>query len=216
MSSADLIPTGRTSLVKKGTTPIQVQTEYALRPAPRVTTTILKSGQVLHKVERILEKPIESIEEKNQMEFTIRKQHAEVLAIIEGSKGNALDTPAPPTGPPKELTTEERLAAVPGINRMFRMDNEGNFYDANLSEEFKRAFSSVFKSLAELIAVFSQVPGVGISREQGVYEVERNSLYLVSTGSELYFFCVERPDFNTNYEKALGQAVRPSPFPILE
>ncbi len=212
MSSADMIPTGRTSLVKKGTTPIQVQTEYALRPAPRVTTTILKSGQVLHKVERTLEKPIESIEEKNQMEFTIRKQHAEVLAIIEDGTPTMAAAPEKPAEPPKELTTEERLAQIPGVSRIYRLDNEGNFVNANTSEEFKLAFSSVFKSMTELISVFSQVPGVGINRERGVYEIERDGLYLVSTGSELYFFCVERPDLETNYEQAIGKALRSDPF----
>jgi len=212
VAGADLIPTGRTSLVKKGTTPIQVQTEYALRPAPRVTTTILKSGQVLHKVERTLEKPIESIEEKNQMEFTIRKQHAEVLAIIEGGQNKVVEAETPPIEALKELTTEERLAQIPGIVRIYRLDNEGHFADANTSEEFKRAFSGVFKSMHELLAIFTQVPGVGICRERGVYEVERDGLYLVSTGSEMYFFCVERPDFETDYEAAIGKALRPDPL----
>ncbi len=207
-----MIPTGRTSLVKKGTTPIQVQTEYALRPAPRLTTTILKSGQVLHKVERTLDKPISSIEEKNQMEFTIRKQHAEVLAIIEGDKPIPEAAPAKPAEPPKELSTVERIKQVPGVHRLFRLDNEGNFTDANTSEEFKRAFSDVFRNMSELISVFSQIPGVGISREEGVYEIERDGLYLISTGLEMYFFSIDRPDPETSYERALGKALRPDPF----
>jgi len=212
VASGDLIPTGRTSLVKKGTTPIQVQTEYALRPAPRLTTTILKSGQVLHKVERTLDQPISSIEEKNQMEFAIRKQHAEVLAIIESDKPVGEAAPEKPAEPSKELTTRERIEQVPGVSRLYRLDNEGNFIDANISEEFKRTFSSVFKNMTELISIFSQVPGVGISREEGVYEIERDSLYLISTGLEMYFFNIESPDSEIDYEKALGKALRPDPF----
>jgi len=212
VASGDLIPTGRTSLVKKGTTPIQVQTEYALRPAPRLTTTILKSGQVLHKVERTLDQPISSIEEKNQMEFAIRKQHAEVLAIIESDKPVGEAAPEKPAEPSKELTTRERIEQVPGVSLLYRLDNEGNFIDANISEEFKRTFSSVFKNMTELISIFSQVPGVGISREEGVYEIERDSLYLISTGLEMYFFNIESPDSEIDYEKALGKALRPDPF----
>jgi hypothetical protein len=209
---ADLIPTGRTSLVKKGNTPIQVQTEYARRPAPRVTTTILKDGQVLHKIERTLGKIIDSVEEKNKIEVTIRRQHAEVLAIIEGSKGRSAEVPEFPKAPPRKLTTEERLARIPGVNKLYRLDNEGNFVDANTSENFKRVFADVFKSLHDLISVFKQVSGDGSSREKGVYEIEQDGLYLISTGEAMYFFCVERPDLNTDYEKAIGKALRPSPF----
>jgi hypothetical protein len=86
MAMADLIPTGRTSLVKRGKLALQVQTEYAHRPVPRITTTVQKSGQVIQKIERGLDRPIGSIEEKNLLEDRIRKQHAEIVAIIRKNK----------------------------------------------------------------------------------------------------------------------------------
>ena len=87
MATADLIPTGRTSLVKRGEVSLQVQTEYAHRPLPRITTTVQQDGRVLQKIERSLDNPIASIEEKNLMEDTIRKQHLEILTIIRGDTG---------------------------------------------------------------------------------------------------------------------------------
>jgi hypothetical protein len=93
MTSADLIPTGRTSLVKRGKLALQVQTEYAYRPFPRITTTVQKSGQVIQKIERNLDKPISSIEEKNLLEERIRKQHSEILGIIK--KNKTLMAPSP-------------------------------------------------------------------------------------------------------------------------
>ena len=72
MTPNQYIPAGRTSLVRRGGAPIQVQTEYAFRPYPRVTTTILDNGKVLHKVERKLEKGIDSLEEQSHMEEVIR------------------------------------------------------------------------------------------------------------------------------------------------
>ena len=211
MAASDLIPSGRTSLVKKGVVSLQVQTEYAGRPAPRITTTILKSGQVIHKIERNLEKPVASSEEKNRIETTIRQQHSEVLEIIEGSREPTsfiCSKPEPPasesgTSSQKVGTTAERLACIPGAHRVFRLDNEGNFLDAHTSTEFKKKFSFLLRNLRELISVFTRVPGVGINREQGVYELERSRLYLVSSGTELYFFYVKRPDFTTDYEQAL-------------
>jgi hypothetical protein len=214
MAMADLIPTGRTSLVKRGDTPLQVQTEYAHRPVPRITTTVQKSGQVLQKIERNLEKPIESIEEKNRMETTIRKQHAEVIAIIENSGPHAIPPPLPVTSEPKPypeledvLSTVERLRQIPGHHRIFRLDNEGNFLNADVSKEFKKLFKPIFKNLHELIEIFGAVPGVGLMRETGVCEVEQDKLYLLSTGTELYIMYLEHPDYSVDYEKVLKQAV---------
>ena len=65
MTVNQFIPAGRTSLVNKDGSSIQIQTEYAFRPYPRVTTTILDNGRVLHKVERKLNKGIDSIEEQS-------------------------------------------------------------------------------------------------------------------------------------------------------
>lgn len=222
MAMADLIPTGRTSLVTHGSTQLQIQTEYAYRPSPRITTTVQRSGQVVQKIELSLEKPISTLEEKDLMEVTIRKQHAEVIDII--SRGSQrIQIPAelmndqPPQRAPLPKVSEEkpypetdpkpammeRLETLPGTHRIYRLDNEGNFINAAISREFQRAFKPIFKSLRELIAVFSEIPGIGLTRESGVYEIERNRVYLVSTGLEIYFFCIDRPDYSVDYEVQL-------------
>jgi len=211
MATADLIPTGRTSLVKRGEVSLQVQTEYAHRPLPRITTTVQKEGQVLQKIERSLDNPIASIEEKNLMEDTIRKQHTEILTIIRDNQNQAQpprskptsskSKPYPEAGP--SLTTIERLQSLPGKHRIYRLDNEGNFLDTSVSKEFAKTFKPVFKNLQALISVFSEVPGIGFTRETGVYEVERNGLYLVSAGTELYIVCIERADRQLDYEREI-------------
>lgn len=82
MAATNYIPTGRTSLVKRGELKLQLQTEYASRPAPRITTTISRDGRVLHKIERELLKTIESIEEQQHIERVIRRQHDDISEII--------------------------------------------------------------------------------------------------------------------------------------
>jgi hypothetical protein len=82
MAASNYIPTGRTSLVKRGELKLQLQTEYASRPAPRITTTISRDGRVLHKIERELQKTIESIEEQQHIERIIRRQHDDIAEII--------------------------------------------------------------------------------------------------------------------------------------
>lgn len=222
MAMADLIPTGRTSLVKSGGVALQVQTEYAVRPTPRITTTVQKNGQVIQKIERNLIAPISDIEEKNRMEVTIRKQHAEVVGIIKAN-GRLTTAPsipelpkkpvsrpiAPPSEPkpypdpppPKPLL--ERLQGLPGHFRLFHLDNQGNFTDADLSKEFRKKFKPVFKNLGEIIDVFSALPGVGFTRETGVYEIERDKLYLISSGLQLHIMYLEHPDCSIEYEEAI-------------
>ena len=222
MAMADLIPTGRTSLVTHGSTQLQIQTEYAYRPSPRVTTTVQRAGQMVQKIERSLDKPITTLEEKDQMEVTIRKQHAEVIDIIQrGSQRIQIPAELTTDSPPAKLILPnvseekpypqtdsvpllmEKLEALPGTHRIYRLDNEGNFINAAISKEFQRTFKPIFKSLHELIAVFSEIPGIGLTRETGVYEIERNKTYLVSTGLEIYFFCIDRPDYSVDYEVQL-------------
>ena len=209
MGFADLIPTGRTSLIKRGKLALQVQTEYAHRPYPRITTTVQKSGQVIQKIERNLDRPIATIEEKEMLEDRIRKQHAEILGIIEKNKHvpMAMEATPKPAPPEPQLTTLERLERLPGQHRIFRLDNDGNFVDADLSKEFRRTFTTVFKNMRELISVFTEIPGVGLTRESGVYEIERNELYLLSAGTELFFFHVDVPDYSVDYEKLLRHAM---------
>jgi hypothetical protein len=228
MATAEFIPTGRTSLVKKGPVALQVQTEYASRPVPRITTTVLKSGQVVHKIERHLDAPIDTLEEKSRVEEVLRKQHAEVLGIIDDSAvqsqatlASAIaptvdpqDEPAEPSGPERihaplterfdsVQTVQDRLLEIPGMYRVYRLDHEGGFQQTELKDEFRKTFGPVFKNLREMISVFAEIPGVGLNREQGVYEIERDRLYLVSSGIE-YFICyLKRPDTSVDYEKAI-------------
>lgn len=232
METSNYIPSGRTSLVKKDDLSLQVQTEYAFRPVPRITTTISREGQVIHKVERALEQPITSIEEQDMAENTIRRQHAEIVNIIKRGSVIPQERPVPADEPtilqeaatmpdqtaehePKDelptTSTFDRLMAIPGTQRIYRLDNEGNFVNDRGSSEFKKAFAMIFKNLRELMRLFDRMPGVGITRQKGVYEVEQDRLYFVSVGLECYFIVVYRVDNETNYERAI-KAVISDPY----
>ena len=214
------IPTGRTSLVKKGDLALQVQTEYAFRPYPRVTTTILNDGQVLHKVEKKLEQPITSLDEQTRVEGFIKNQHGVVLNTIQEEAGTR-----PPAREPEPSSTDEpvvdesnlseyeRLARIPGVQKVFHLDAEGNFIGVNGSHQFQRSFGSIFKNLKDVMDIFVQLPP-GDTREKGVYEVERDGLYFVSTGADCYFLAIRRTDGETVYEKAIKAVIDESPSQI--
>ncbi len=253
------IPAGRTSLVRRGDTQLQVQTEYAHRPFPRITTTILKQGQVLHKVEKKLEHAIASIEEQNLAEDVMKRQHAEVLSLIQDPSGEALQRaeearneptvipgkrpgmdgpgeepypdlpdltpprqdaaeklyqPAPPPIERKE-SLHDRFQALPDFEHAFAVTPDGYFKSEAMEEQFRKAFKRVHKEIRELVKVFPERRGTRFRREEGVIEVERDRLYLVSTGEELFFITIRPSGADINYEKVIKRELFPDELQIM-
>lgn len=205
------IPAGRTSLIKAGSGSLQLQTEYAYHPYPRITTTIQSSGQVLHKVEKRLEKEIGSIEEQQRMEDIMKRQHGEVEAIVRRqSHRQPTQTSLSPEAAPPELvqtpkSIKDHLREVPGVEHIYRLDNSGVFHSEAVSKQFKKSFAPIFKGLHELLLLFDELPGPGPRRRRGIYEVQRDRLYLISIGNECLFVTVNRVDDKTDYEQTLRE-----------
>jgi hypothetical protein len=85
-----ILPAGLLSETRFGDTKFFVQTEFATRPQPRVTTTISLDGAVVEKVENIWEKLPQTEEEKEAIETCLREQHQRVLKTIKEKKGNLI------------------------------------------------------------------------------------------------------------------------------
>lgn len=273
LTVGSFIPAGRTSLVKRGESMLQVQTEYAPRPYPRITTTILNQGQVLHKLEKKLEQAIGSVEEQNLAEDVMKRQHAEVLSLItdptgearqrleraaqeptivfrrgarpamEGETASAVpaagsgalpgpeplpdlpdDAPAAPTArpypspvPPIAVreSLHDRFADIPGFEHAYSMTLDGKFKSAAGEEQFRKGFKHVHKTLRDVIELFPEKGGARRRREEGVCEVERNRLYLVSTGEELVFITINSIRTDLNYEKIMKNLLFPDELQVL-
>lgn len=144
------------------------------------------------------------------MQEMMARQHSEVVAIIDKQvSGKTAQAPGPDPVSQSNLTLRQRLESILRVQKVFLLDNQGSFIDQNGTEQFSSTFGPIFKSLQELLQVFILLPGVQKEREQGVYEVERNRLYLVSTGTEMYFVVVGKADPEVDYEKAVKKALTP-------
>jgi len=208
MVMADYIPAGRTSRTLYGRVELQIQTEYAYRPDPRLTTSIFSKGQVIHKIEQELPQPITSMEDKSRVETLLLRQHKQVMEVIKSDEFEDIlraRLPEKDLPPPRPKSLPERLKAVGGVTGVYALDNEGNFLGSNVSSGFKRQYKAVFRHLRELLGVFTELPEG--RREDGVYEVERDRLYLISTGNGC-FFVLTTPADGVNYEQALISALR--------
>lgn len=201
-------------MVKKGDLLLQVQTEYAQRPAPRLTTTILNGGQVVNKIERALGHEISSLDEQARVEVSLKRQHQEVIGILQEQSqqqsDNRVDAGRSVGGSGSE--SADRLSAIPGVQKVYALDNDGNFFSDSHSEEFQSTFAPIFRNLRELMTVFSPLPGTNCARESGVYEVERDRLYFASVGSECYFIVVRRVNVTTDYEQEIKSSLKVGSF----
>ncbi len=208
-------------MVKKNDVPIQIQTEYAVRPAPRISTTILNNGQVLHKIEKKLNEPIRSVEEQNRIENIINRQHAEIVSTIQNSTENFSGNIQPPqpsqvetpqieqpskieTSDNPKLSILERIEKINGVQKIYNLDHQGNFIGFNDSNDFRGDFAKVFKSLKDVMDVFTLLPNSN-HREKGVFEVIRDRLYFISLSEECLFISVRRVDGTTVFEKAFQE-----------
>ncbi len=206
MAQADFIPAGRTSRIVRENTEIQIQTEYAYHPNPRLTTSLFTNGQIIRKVERELDRAVSSFEDKVRIEDMLRRQHSEVLKIINDKKlkldfVNQEESPKPLPIP----TSFEKISRIKNVFKIYELDNRGLFKSETLSEEFKNKYSVIFKGLYDILNIFAQHPGG--EREKGVYEIQKNRLYFVSGGREFFFVLINPSNDNINYESEIKTAL---------
>ena len=187
--SGQYIPAGRTSIVKWGKSEFQLQTEYARHPHPRITTTIFAQGQVLHKVEKSLEKEIETIEQMHRAEDVIKAQHSEISKII---REKGLPTaPPPPRDPEQSKLRSDRIGLLDGVERVYVITADGKIIgNQETTRQFQKMFKHVFRELPEMLKVFAALPGSGNRREEGIYEVEPGRILMASTGVEFYLILI--------------------------
>jgi hypothetical protein len=150
-----------------------------------VTTSVISNGQVIHKIQRDLQRAIATLDEKLRVERLLQKQHADIIRVIK-SDDFALDIISRDGPRPAEsVSLSNRLNRINGVVNVFKIDNNGNFDSENVSKKFKKFFKSVFRNIQSIMEIFDELPGG--HRETGVVEVERRRLYLVSGGKECYF-----------------------------
>lgn len=210
MAQSDFIPAGRTTRINKGGKDLTLQTEYATRPNPRLTTSVFTQGQVIYKIENELPAAVDTIEQKERVERLLQRQHAQALEIAR--KDNF-----PPSNKDFDMgddedtivlhprNNREKLQCVDGVQYVVRIDNDGSFESAKLSEAFRRNFAPIFKHLNDILDIFARFPNG--NRERGVYEVEVDRLYLVSTGKECYFVLTKPTGRFVNYAHELEVAI---------
>ncbi|MGH8016309.1 MAG: hypothetical protein ACREBV_08975, partial [Candidatus Zixiibacteriota bacterium] len=159
---------------------------------------------------------VDTIEEQSQMEEVIKQQHADILSIIRENQKRTPPKNEQSTTQKFRIVQEpslaEKLVSIPGVEKVYQLSRDGEFFSQDDASIFKEAYPHLFKGLCELLELFMLLPGAEMKREQGVYEVEREGLYFVSAGKEFFFVKAKRIDHNTDFEKAFKEIISPDPY----
>jgi len=153
------IPNGRLSAVSHEGDKIQIQTEFALHPHPRVTTTVVLGGRVLHKEEKAWDTSTETPEGQEQLEAFLHKQHLAVHAKVE-ERLVALEPPPPPQAAvsnirmPSSPRGRHPAGKTPGVMRLFIVSKSGDLLAADDTGIPGPRHAEWFRAAAEFIEFF--------------------------------------------------------------
>lgn len=203
-----IMPGGLSSEAKLKDAKFCVQTEFAQRPRPRVTTTISRDGVVMQKVENAWEGLPQTEEEKTKIERFLRRQHQEVIAKI--TRG--MEEPDLPPGEPDQIAPPDRtligridqeLSGIDGVLGWVHVSGEDRATSHHLPPSETKRMSDLVGPLRDMSSLLASVSGLG-SLVSGILESPQNSELCVPFGTH---FLVVKVDFGVNL-KDLAKRIR--------
>lgn len=153
------IPSGRLSAVNLEGEKIQIQTEFAMSPRARLTTSVVYRGQVVHKEEAPWSQDLESPEHQEELEESLKRQHFSVHTRVERGEIDFSSAPsqaevgdvAMPTAQPPRSESRHPAANTPGVMRLFIVSKSGDVLAADDSGVPSPAHTGIFEAAAEMI-----------------------------------------------------------------
>lgn len=121
-------PAGLVSNVEWQNKSFHIQTEFALRPRPRITTSVIKDGETIYKAERPWDGGLFSEMDTMVVEKSLKIQHKKVLDLVK-EKGSQI---ALEKGTTKvvlqdkltEIDWKLRLENIPGVKEVIFLERE--------------------------------------------------------------------------------------------
>lgn len=166
-------PPGRLSKVSGQEFLIQIQTEFAWHPHPRITTTVVLDGVVIHKIQKNWESSLENEEEQSVVSNYINKQHKEVERIVKSNQEFILNH-----GKSANKDVDfQGILRIDGVEKAFLLSADGLMTPFR-DEEIELEKVKLFESLFELIEFVDQLTKWG----------PMNEAYLVVDGDRIMIF----------------------------
>jgi hypothetical protein len=170
-----ILPGGLASEASNKESKFCVQTEFAQRPKPRVTTTISLNGEVVEKVENIWDRLPQNEEDKKEVETFLKKQHQQVLENIKNKRADSATLGLESNGSVAAkgsltLKIEEELSRIPGVYGWVFLSEDNGVKAKRFSTKAKGDYSDIVRSVKHFSGMLSSDPTLG-NLQGGILEV---------------------------------------------
>lgn len=177
MEAVDYIPPGQLGYHKHDDKVLQVQTEFAMRPRPRVTSSVVVDGRIVHKTDREWTENLETEENRQKLEAAIGEQHKATMALVHERAvefTGELSTVATPGGSGYEASTfrdtiEEVLRTVPYIMALYEFNTEGQIVYRAQFRDMVAEWDREFEAISAIVFGMPSVIRVGDFRQGIVF-----------------------------------------------
>jgi hypothetical protein len=161
------IPQGKLGSFRFGEKLFQVQTEFAQRPRPRVTSSVVLDGRIVHKADHEWTGDLADPDQYAALETLIAEQHKSTLAIVKERAEEFLVPPSPtPVSdgyPPPTIrdTIEEVLRTVPYTIAFYEFDAEGGIVYRSTFRDVVADWEREFAAISALVFDMPNIIRVG-------------------------------------------------------
>ncbi len=177
MEAVDYIPPGQLGHHKHGDKVLQVQTEFAMRPRPRVTSSVVVDGRIVHKTDRDWIDDLTQDDNRQKLECALAEQHKATMALVQERAAEFTgeqNTITGPPGPGYEASTfrdtiEEVLRTVPYIMALYEFDSEGQVVYRARFRDMVAEWEREFEAISAIVFGMPSVIRVGNFRQGIVF-----------------------------------------------
>jgi hypothetical protein len=159
---ASFIPAGRLSAVDHGDQRLEIQTEFSKFPEPRIATTVSLSGTVIHKIQKLWGKTIDTLDDMREVEEVIHQQHDEVTALVHEHGATLIDQNRPvETKVPSYNDLVEQVANVPQVQSAFYLSGEGQLYAQTRVTKEAEVLAKMVVGVCEVLLDIAKISNLG-------------------------------------------------------
>lgn len=146
-------PAGISSYLNWKEKQLYLQTEFALRPQPRITTTVSCQGEVIYKTEELWKGGLKRQEDKEEIEELIGLQHRKTRELVK-NKAEEILVSLMPKPLPKFW---EGLSKMEGVQNVFAFDQQGKLLYQEKEDELSKKIRQGIISVIQLSNFLTQV-----------------------------------------------------------
>jgi hypothetical protein len=169
MESTTYSPPGKLSAHRCGEKLLQVQTEFAQRPRPRITSSVVVDGRTVHKADREWTLDLDLEENRLRLEIELEEQHRATMALVVDRAAEFAESGRPSLTPSDDGyptptfrdTIEEVLRSVPYTVALYEFDQTGQIIYRRPFRDMVAEWDREFAALSAIVFGLPQILRVG-------------------------------------------------------